>query len=233
MRIVKVFSLFLGIWLLVPELINLVFKEVKFYSYDSIIINEIIIFSGSLLFIVIAGRKNYGFNFCVDHSVAIVFWTLILQSFTIIGVILLISFSLPLPRFVYAESLAFVFFKYVILVTICEEIFMRGLLQGELSSLSGTINVNSIQLSAPVIITAVLFGIMHLFPLALNSLKDFISTFILGLIAGYYREKTQSLIPAFIAHASYNFWGGFLHEIVVHNSVSNEILYLVEGKTVL
>jgi membrane protease YdiL (CAAX protease family) len=70
-------------------------------------------------------------------------------------------------------------------------------------------------ISLPVIIGALFFGTMHLMLLTtgMNIFMVgavFVSTCVLGLIAGYYREKTASLIPAIVAHMIFNIVGTVL-----------------------
>ncbi len=99
-----------------------------------------------------------------------------------------------------------------ITASVCEEIFHRGLIYGLLEPLKERgIRLGKIRLSLPVIIPAFLFGLGHL--CLLNRMADVIVTAIvvaatlLGFIAGYYREKTGSLIPAIAAHITFNIVG--------------------------
>jgi membrane protease YdiL (CAAX protease family) len=93
-----------------------------------------------------------------------------------------------------------------ILASVSEEVFARGLFQGFLQPLSLTgLKVGTKFISLPVILSAVLFMLMHVFlifeGLDVNLFYSIlVSTFVLGIVAGYYREKTGSLIPAILAH---------------------------------
>jgi membrane protease YdiL (CAAX protease family) len=214
-KLIKAAFIFIIVWLLIPWLVGLSLKELKI-GYDPIVVNEIIILVGSGVFMLMDFKqKHYGFSLKFKYLMRITFLMLALQSITIISLALLIALSVKLPAFIYSESLTTIFLKYILLVPLAEEIFMRGLIQTNLSFLKGSVKVRSIQLSYSVIVTAVLFGTMHLLPLATHTFKDFLSSFILGLIAGYYREKTGSLFPAFAAHAAYNFRGGFVGKVMV------------------
>lgn len=93
-----------------------------------------------------------------------------------------------------------------ILASIAEEVLTRGLIQGFLSPLTELgFSIGGMRISLPVLISAVFFGLMHLGLLSTGA--NFISViilvifaFILGIVAGYYREKSGSLIPAIVIH---------------------------------
>jgi membrane protease YdiL (CAAX protease family) len=91
----------------------------------------------------------------------------------------------------------------------CEEIFTRGLLQSFLSPLSGYgINLSrKLRLSLPVLFSGLFFGMMHIVAIDRMGPPVILLTSALGIIAGYYREKTESLIPAIIIHALFNIGG--------------------------
>ena len=99
-----------------------------------------------------------------------------------------------------------------IYASVCEEIFTRGLLQSWLSPLAAY-RIRLLRrwpLSAPVLLGALFFGAMHvvLWPkMGAEALAVMFMAFILGVIAGYYREKTGSLIPAILVHAFFDIGG--------------------------
>jgi len=105
----------------------------------------------------------------------------------------------------YLEDIIFLW----IYASICEEIFTRGLLQSFLSPLTGYgIKLSKrLRLSLPVLFSGLFFGMMHI--VAINKLGPSVIVFAsaLGIVAGYYREKTESLIPAIIIHALFNVGG--------------------------
>jgi uncharacterized protein len=206
-KILKAIVIFSVIWQVIPRLAGLMLRRLD-VEYDATIANELSILIGSVLFISFNWEKDYGFNIKTRNTIRIVLLTLLLQSIVILSFSFLIISKAPLPDFVTHSSLFLVFLKYVILPAVSEEIFMRGLMQTNLDFIQGSISLRSIQLTAPVTVTAFLFGAMHLFPLGSKGFLNFLTAFILGLIAGYHREKSGSLFPAFAAHASYNFWGG-------------------------
>lgn len=103
-----------------------------------------------------------------------------------------------------------------LLASTAEELFMRGFVQGYLQPLSHLgIKLKKLFLSLPVITSAALFMAMHI-PLVLMGMDKVMFAilapilFIVGAIAGYYREKTGSLIPAIIVHMLANIFPSLL-----------------------
>jgi membrane protease YdiL (CAAX protease family) len=103
------------------------------------------------------------------------------------------------------QSIIFVW----IYASVSEEIFTRGLLQSFLSPLAhyGLNLSKNLRLSLPVLFSGLYFGLMHV--VAINKMGPpvIVLTTLLGLVAGYYREKTESLMPAIIIHALFNIGG--------------------------
>ena len=108
-------------------------------------------------------------------------------------------------EFTYLEDIIFVW----IYASTCEEIFTRGLLQSFLSPLSRYgINLSKkLRLSLPVLFSGLFFGMMHIVAIDKLGPPVILFTSALGIIAGYYREKMESLIPAIIIHAIFNIGG--------------------------
>ena len=102
-----------------------------------------------------------------------------------------------------------------ILASIAEEVFIRGLIQGFLGPLTRFgFSIRGLRISIPVLVSGLFFGLMHLGILSTGA--NFLSVaiivifaFVLGIIAGYYREKSESLIPAMIIHICGNVGGWF------------------------
>jgi len=96
-----------------------------------------------------------------------------------------------------------------IYASICEEVFTRGLLQGFLSPLTRYgINLSKkLRLSLPVLFSGLYFGMMHIVAIDRIGPPVILFATLLGIISGYYREKTESLIPAIIIHALFNIGG--------------------------
>jgi membrane protease YdiL (CAAX protease family) len=103
------------------------------------------------------------------------------------------------------ESIVFVW----IYASTAEEIFTRGLLQSYLIPLTAYgINLSKkLRLSLPVLFSGLYFGLMHVVAIHKMGPPVIVLTALLGLVAGYYREKTGSLIPAIIIHALFNIGG--------------------------
>jgi len=99
------------------------------------------------------------------------------------------------------------------LASFAEEILYRGLIQSFLSPLAGAgISIAGIRLSIPVIVAALVFGLGHIVVLTMGVgipsvvVIVLFATF-LGLVAGYYRERTGSILPAIIIHMAGNIGG--------------------------
>ncbi len=91
-----------------------------------------------------------------------------------------------------------------------EEVFVRGLLQGLIQHLK---HIRFGKLSIPVIISGLFFGAMH--SMLYFAGKDiwFVCTIVfftssIGMLAAWYREKYNSLLPAFYVHFFANVIGG-------------------------
>jgi len=96
--------------------------------------------------------------------------------------------------------------------SICEEIFYRGLIYSFLAPLAALrFKFFKIYVSLPVAVSGLMFGLGHLCLLGRMNLAMvngiLISATLLGFIAGYYREKTGSLLPAIAAHITFNLVG--------------------------
>lgn len=103
-----------------------------------------------------------------------------------------------------------------IIASICEEILHRGLVQSVLERLARYgVQVGRVRLSAPVIVCALLFAVMHVPLLTLGAEGGFVlsivvSAIVLGLVAGVLRERSGSLVPAVIVHILFNVVGSLL-----------------------
>ncbi len=138
----------------------------------------------------------------------------------IISTIILLAFGLPIvPKGNGLSSIAGMnylqFFLFVfIYASICEEFLFRGFFQNFLEpfKIYGFTITKNIRLSLPVIISGVLFGLAHLVLLFTNTdstiiLRTVIMTMIIGIIAGYFQEKHQNILPAIAVHMTANLPG--------------------------
>ncbi|MBN2460157.1 MAG: CPBP family intramembrane metalloprotease [Candidatus Cloacimonetes bacterium] len=107
-----------------------------------------------------------------------------------------------------------------IIASMVEEIFFRGFVVTFLQDLKKQgIRLGRILLSVPVLVAALLFSLMHLclWDIMPHRIVYFIliNTFFLGLIAGYWREKTGSLIPAYVVHLIFNVVGMIIPRLLI------------------
>ena len=174
--------------------------------------SAMLIFSILLILIINKGNlSKYGFK--MGKSVS---WKSIIPlglAFGIIGSI--IQSNIPgkgltfVGEFTFLQVIIFVWFY----ASICEEILTRGLMQGYLAPLTKYgFNVFGFRISIPMLVSALFFAAMHLMLLTMSIDKLTVFNivffgFILGLFAGYYREKSGSIIPAIIVHILFNIGG--------------------------
>ena len=103
-----------------------------------------------------------------------------------------------------------IFVFVFIYASIAEEILFRGFFMNILKPLKTKgISILKRKISAPVIISAIAFGLAHLILITtgvggLFLLRIVVFTTILGLIAGYYQEKYDNNAFAIIVHMSGN-----------------------------
>lgn len=171
-----------------------------------------LIISLALILTLNKGRlSTYGFriteNFRLKQTIIVGF----IAGLFITGLASMLPIDTPesWERFSFLQLVIFIW----IWASVCEEVLTRGLIQGYLSSLSqyGP-SLFKLRISLPVFISALFFGFMHL-GLLMTGLDGFSvvmiasSAFLLGLVAGHYREKTESIIPAIIIHMLFNISG--------------------------
>lgn len=180
---------------------------------------SLLIFSILLIAILSKGKiGNYGFK--IGRKVN--YWKLIALVLLIDIVFIIPFFFIEIEgeghfasRFTFLQEVVLVW----ILASVAEEIFTRGLILGFMNPLKKFgIKIGKVFISYPVIFCAMLFSMMHI-PLLFQGIDQtlgimiLISTFSLGIIAGYYRELSGSLLPAIIAHSSANIIGSALPQI--------------------
>lgn len=93
--------------------------------------------------------------------------------------------------------------------SLCEEVLVRGFIQGRIQKFQ---KYRFFKLSLPVLVSGLFFGAMHLSLIKAGMGPWFVAfivfnTSVLGIVAAYYREKSGSLFPAFLAHFLANFIG--------------------------
>jgi len=105
-------------------------------------------------------------------------------------------------------------FLYILIwSSVVEEILFRGLLQSYLARFNQKLfTIRNAVITPAVFVPALLFATMHL-SLFLQGMTFsivagiFLNALILGLLAGYYREKTGSIYPAIFLHILFNVIG--------------------------
>ncbi|MBU0509145.1 CPBP family intramembrane metalloprotease [bacterium] len=161
----------------------------------------------SLALIMILGRGNFSrFGFVSPKAS-------FLKPILIWGIALGLATGLAEALFGGGENPAtadLTFLQIVLIVWIwastCEEVLYRGLLQSYLDPLRERgVNLFGVRLSLPVTVGAVLFSVMHLMLLTAGMapagvIPILIFALLLGGVAGYFREKTGSLLPAILVH---------------------------------
>lgn len=121
------------------------------------------------------------------------------------------------------SSVLSAFFIIGVLAPIGEELLYRGYIQTTLSCFNRyRFEMKAISISLPVLISSIIFAIAHLQLLLAGVTISFmimilISTFIVGLITGYYREKTESLFPSILMHALFNIVSYFVYLSTILN----------------
>lgn len=141
----------------------------------------------------------------------------ILATIVVNGIITIITKILGMPveqNKVTASMTPLQVFLFVfVLASIAEELLFRGFLQDLLSPLtSKKFKLLNREISLPVLISAVTFGLSHLILILTGAhflflLKTILFTMVLGLIAGYYQGKYNNHVYAVIVHMSANLMG--------------------------
>jgi len=143
------------------------------------------------------------------------FVRVMLYGFGIGAVTTLLAPLLAIEEHAAVQDFSFAQFVVIIWIgaSIFEEVLTRGLVQSFLAPLmKHGFSVFGLRISLPVLVSALFFGLMHMGLLSLGMgiysvLYIVLFAFIIGMIAGYYREKTGSLIPAIVVHMFGNVGG--------------------------
>jgi len=175
-----------------------------------------LVFSILMILVINKGKlKEFGFTWNIKFPIVKVVSISILLGVLPSIIIMIANLSeevFPGSDFSWFEKIIYIW----LWASICEEVFTRGLIQGFLFPAKhiGFKFLNHF-LSLPVIIGATFFGLMHFMLLTLG--LAFFAVFIivifgivLGVIAGYYREQANSLIPAIVVHMCFNIGGSLL-----------------------
>ncbi len=92
-------------------------------------------------------------------------------------------------------SLFFVLFVFAFTPAVCEELFFRGFVLGSLSRRS---------VWAAILISSVLFGLMHVVTSSVLMAERFLPTTLIGILLAWIALRTGSIWPGMILHAVHN-----------------------------
>jgi len=173
-----------------------------------------------IIILVLSKGKISTYGFKIPKNIQLKRIVLLSLGIGIIGALIQSYFPMKEP----ASIEKFSFIQIVIFVwiyaSICEEVLTRGLIQGYLMSLSKYgFTVFKLRLSVPMIVGALFFALIHIMLLTTGMggsavFNIVLFAFILGVVAGYYREKTESLIPAILVHMLFNV-GGYCTDLLI------------------
>jgi len=185
--------------------------ELSFYTENVVMKLYMLIMSIIVILLINKGSlKNYGFRGTKNFNYFRMSWVTILITLItfIVGGIIFLGIlshlfpmennkSLPKP-----SSLIEMVLTVWIWSSLCEEVLVRGLVQGFIGHLKQKVFW---KISLSVLVSGLFFGSMHLFLLNAGMGVWFVgliffNTTIIGLLAAYYREKSESLIPPFLVH---------------------------------
>jgi len=192
--------------------------ELSFYTENVIFKVFMLLLSiGAILLLNNGSLKGYGFskpkkiNYIklVLLTMGLTYGALIIGRIIFVGILGNIFPSDNTKVFSKPDSIIEMILTVWIWSSICEEVFIRGLLQSFMKNLKDKKIWN---LSYAVIFSGFLFGFMHLGLLRVGMNHWFVGsivffTTIIGLLTAYYREKSDSLIPPILIHFLANLFG--------------------------
>jgi uncharacterized protein len=128
-----------------------------------------------------------------------------------------------------------------IFAAVAEEVLFRGYVQGYMEPLRGYgFRAFGLRFSLPVVVTAVFFSLMHLILLTTGApvlavYVTMVFTFFLGLVAGYHRERSGSVLPPITAHVSFNVGGVIggiifvMAQVIFFGKSAEEVARIITG----
>lgn len=120
--------------------------------------------------------------------------------------------ELPWSNWMSMSSTA-VFIVYLVFAPVVEEFLFRGLIQTILKPLeSFRKTFKGLDVSLSVVITAALFTAIHI----THSIPALLFIFMLGLQCSYLREKYKSIVPAILAHSTFNMLAVFIPRVILN-----------------
>lgn len=126
---------------------------------------------------------------------------------TLVGAILAITYSIPAQNASLSNAISALLF-YVFFLGLGEELLFRGYIQSRLNDAFGKpFQFHGVNWGWGIIITSILFGLMHLLNIGTLSIGDWqltpwwgFWTFFAGLVNGFVREKTGSIVAPTLLH---------------------------------
>lgn len=184
---------------------------------DSFVTHSIILLLS--LVVLVAFKKHMDFNISIPYPSSLG-RPVLFGLLTTVGVNLILALIIntigiaPEVHPALAKNTALQTFLFIfIYASVSEELLVRGFLQNVLAPLSHLkIVVFKRTLTLPVIVSAVVFGLLHLILLTTGASTLFvvrivIFTTALGLVAGYYQEKYNNFVYAVLVHMAGNLPG--------------------------
>ena len=208
--------------IMIPTLRSLVYNMMNIdlrFNIPSIIITQVCFLFWGALYLV---KNNYSlkeFGFCLPkfkyNIMAFIFGTIgSVISLIIMIIVMVIGNATGVSQHpATTNGFLLMVIQVWILASFCEEVFYRGFVIHIFSSLKGKgINIGRhININLPITISAILFGLSHtvllkaMIPQMVIGIV--ISTTLLGFVAGVLREKSKSILPAYITHLMWNIVG--------------------------
>ncbi len=165
----------------------------------------VFIISSVAVFYFFGGLKLFGFCFNLYYSV-VSFLATLLTAAPLTYITSKIGKKEEVKTPLDVSKMGFLEFVIVLLILapLGEEMLFRGVLETSLLAWG---------ICIATLIPAILFALIHIMPFKGSSLKFMVflltSAFILGFLAGYFRAVSNSLLPAYIVHATFNLCGKF------------------------
>ncbi len=193
----------------IPESIGF-FAEIPFLTHSGMLVLSTL----TIWFLAKGKLSDYGFKKPIDVDLA-----RIIMLAVSVGIIVALFRSVLAGGWGGSAEDSFsiqVIIGIWIYASIAEEVLTRGLIQGHLKPLAGKgLTVSDARISVPVLIGALFFGLMHIAMVTLgvdivSVAATVVSAFIVGIIAGYYCEKAESLAPAILVHMLFNVTGSLV-----------------------
>ena len=192
--------------------------ELNFYTRQTFFKLYMVLFSILIIWIVNnKSLKNYGFTSAKNIrysrmiliTIGISILSFIVGNIVFNGVLAHLFPTGNSKTFSTPDSMIEMILTVWIWSSICEEVLVRGLVQGFTNHLK---NIKLFGLSISVIVSGLFFGAMHLSLLKAGMGLWFVcfivfDTTVIGLLAAYYREKSDSLLPPILIHFLANFIG--------------------------